>query len=78
MVKTVLKVVQKMLRSAILDIVRKTFRSYLYNISNYDNVITVCFTNKGASKKLLVELNTNTVFSFANRFCLTYVIILKN
>ena len=37
MVKTVLKVVQKMLRSAILDIVRKTFRSYLYiNISTYD------------------------------------------
>ena len=66
MVNTVFKVVQKMLRSAILDIVRKTFRSYLYNISTYDNVITVCFTNKGASKKLLVELNTNTVFSFAN------------
>ena len=68
MVKTVLKVVRKMLHSAILDIVRQTFRSHLYNISTYDNVITVCFTNKGASKKLLVELNTNPVFSFANRF----------
>ena len=78
MAKTVLKVVQKILCSAKLDIVRKTFRSYLYNIPTYDNVITVCFTNKGASKKLLVEMNTNTVFSFANRFCLTYVILLKN
>ena len=67
-----------MLCSAILDIVRKTFGSYLYNIPTYDNVITVCYTNKGASKKLLVELNTDAVFSFANRSCLTYVILLKN
>ena len=67
MVKIMLKVIQKVLCFAILNIVRKTFRSYLYNIPTYDIVITVCFTNKGASKEFLVEMNSifkNTVFSF--------------
>ena len=68
MVKIMLKVIQKdMFFFSILNIVRKTFRSYLYNIPTYGIVITVCFTNIGASKELLVELNTifkNTVFSF--------------
>ena len=52
---------------SILNIVKKTFRSYLYNIPTCDIVITVCFTNIGASKELLVEMDTifkNTVFSF--------------
>ena len=62
-----LKVIKKDMFFSILNIVRKTFRSYLYNIPTYDIVITVCFTNIGASKELLVELNAifkNTVFSF--------------
>ena len=67
MVKIMLKVIKKDMFFSILNIIRKTFRSYLYNILTYDIVITVCFTNIGASKELLVELNTifkNTVFSF--------------
>ena len=67
MVTIMLKVFKKICFFSILNIVRKTFRSYLYNIPTYDIVITVCFTNIGASKELLVELNTifkNTVFSF--------------
>ena len=32
------------------------------------HVITPCFTNKGASIELLIEMNTNTLFSFDNRF----------
>ena len=67
MVKIMLNVTLKVLCFSILNIVRKTFRSYLYNIPTYDIVIAVCFTNIGASKELLVEMNTifkNTVFSF--------------
>ena len=67
MVKIMLKVTLKVFFFSILNIVRKTFRSYLYTIPTYDIVITVCFTNIGASKELLVEMNTifkNTVFSF--------------
>ena len=67
MVKIMLKVIQKVLFFSLLNIIGKTFRSYLYNIPTYDIVITVCFTNIGALKELLVEMNTifkNTVFSF--------------
>ena len=67
MVKIMLKVTLKVLCFSILNIVRKTLRSYLNNIPTYDIVITLRFTNIGASKELLVEMNTifkNTVFSF--------------
>ena len=37
------------------------------------HVITVCFTNKGASIELLFEINTNTLFD--NRFYLNYVFL---
>ena len=39
------------------------------------HVITICFTNKGASIELLFEMNTNTLFSFDNRFYLNYVFL---
>ena len=52
----------------------KTFWSYLYIIIIYLlHVITVCFTNKGASIELLFEMNTNTLFD--NRFYLNYVFL---
>ena len=34
------------------------------------HIITVCFTNKGASIELLFNMNTNTLFCFDNRFYL--------
>ena len=37
------------------------------------HVITVCFTNKGASIELLFEMNTNILFD--NRFYLNYVFL---
>ena len=39
------------------------------------HVITVCFTNKGASIELLFNMNTNTLFCFDNRFYLNYVFL---
>ena len=38
-------------------------------------VITVCYTNKGASIELLIEMNTKTLFSFDNQFYLNYVFL---
>ena len=37
------------------------------------HVITVCFTNKGASMEILFEMNTNILFD--NRFSLNYVFL---
>ena len=37
------------------------------------HVITVCFTNKGASIELLFEMNTNTLFD--NRLYLNHVLL---
>ena len=37
------------------------------------HVITLCFTNKGASIELLFEMNTNTLFD--NQFYLNYVFL---
>ena len=36
-------------------------------------IITVSFTNKEATIELLVEMNTNTLFSFDNRFYIRYL-----
>ena len=80
MVNIMLKVIKKVLCFVILNIVRKTFRSYLYNIPTYDIVITVCFSNKGASKELLFEMNTilkNTVFSFESSILLDFCHFIK-
>ena len=76
MVKVMLKVIKKVFCFAILNFVRKTFWSFLYNISTC-HVITVYFANKGASIELLVEMNTNTLFSFENRFYLNYVFFIN-
>ena len=47
---------------------------YIYPL----NVITICFTNKGASIELLFKMNTNTLSCFDNRFYLNYVFLQTN